>query len=73
MTGNALADLLNDSPVQGRDGEVEYWIGTEDFLVRKIAIRSESPAGVGGAASVTEVVMTLFDYGKPVDIEAPES
>ena len=71
VTGNALADLLNDSPVQGRDGEVDYWIGIEDFSVRKIAIRSESPVGPGGATSVTQVAMTISDLGKPVDIMAP--
>ena len=73
VTGNALADLLNDSPVQGRDGEVDYWIGIEDFSVRKIAIRSESPAGPGGATSVTQVAMTISDLGKPVDIMVPDS
>ena len=73
VTGDALADLLDDSPVPGRDGEVDYWIGIEDSLVRRVAIRTEVPAGPGGSASVTEVIMTLSGYGKPVDIEAPDS
>ena len=73
VTGDALADLLDDSPVQGRHGEVDYWIGIEDSLVRRVAIRTEVPAGSDGSTSVTEVVMTLSDYGKPVDIEAPDS
>ena len=73
VTGSALADLLDDSPVRDREGEVEYWIAVEDFLVRKVAIHAETPSAPGRAPSVTQVVMMLYDYGKTVDIRAPDS
>ena len=54
-------------------GEVEYWIGVDDSLVRRAEIRAESPAADGAAATKTRVVMTVSDYGKSVDIQAPDS
>ena len=73
VSGGALADLLDDSQVEDGEGEVEYWIGVEDFLVRKAGIQVEVPADDSGVdAFRMQVVMTLSDYGKSVDIQAPE-
>ena len=73
VSGEALADLLDDSQVENGEGEVEYWIGIEDFLVRKTGIQVELPVDDSGADTFKmQVVMTLSDYGKSVDIQAPE-
>ena len=73
VTDQTLVSLLDDTPVRGRQGEVEYWIGVDDYLVRRAEIRAESPADDGAAATKTRVVMTVSDYGKSVDIQAPDS
>ena len=73
VTDETLVVLLDEAPVRGRQGEVEYWIGVDDSLVRRAEIRTESPAGDGAAATKTRVVMTVSGYGKSVDIQAPDS
>ena len=73
VTDMELVALLDDAPIRGRHGEVEYWIGIDDSLVRRAVIRTESPGGDGGAATKTRVVMTVSDYGKSVNIQAPDS
>ena len=72
VTDETLVVLLDDTPVRGRQGEVEYWIGVDDSLVRRAEIRAESPAADGAAATKTRVVMTVSDYGKSVNIQAPD-
>lgn len=80
ITGKALSDVLDDSDVGYGDAQVEYWIGAENFAVRKAEIREiriEEPAGkdvLNGTADsyVTEATVVLSDFGKPVDIQAPE-
>ena len=77
VSGQALSDLLDDPQVEGGEGEVEYWIRVEDFLVRKARIRVELPVDdsiidSGADTLKMQVVMILSDYGKPVDIQAPE-
>ena len=77
VSRQALSDLLDDPQVEGGEGEVEYWIGVEDFLVRKAEIRFELPVDdsindSGADTLKMQVVMVLSDYGKPVDIQAPE-
>ena len=75
MTGQALADLLDNPQAADDEGEVEDWIGVEDFLIRKTAVQAEAAVeavdGGGMSTSKTQVVMTLSDYGKPVDIQPP--
>ena len=73
VTDKELVDLLDEAPVRGRTGVVEYWIGIDDSLVMRAEVRTESPVGDGGAATKTRVVMTVSDYGKRVDIQAPDS
>ena len=56
-------------------GEVEYWIGVADFLVRKSVhhvVVAVSPSVDEGAGMRLMLVITLSDYGKPVSIQAPE-
>ena len=49
------------------DRQVEYWIGRDDHLVRRYVFAGKSP-GKGGFTTA----ITLFDFGKPVEISAPE-
>ena len=68
VTGQALADLLDNPQAADDEGEVE------DFLIRKTAVQAEAAEDGGGmSTSKTQVVMTLSDYGKPVDIQPPDS
>ena len=75
VTGQALADLLDNPQAADDEGEVEDWIGVEDFLIRKTAVQAEAAVEAedsgGMSTSKTQVVMTLSDYGKPVDIQPP--
>ena len=73
VTDKEIVGLLDDAPVRGRTGVVEYWIGIDDSLVRRAVVRTESPGGDGAAATKTSVVMTVSDYGKTVNIQAPDS
>ena len=70
--GDTLADLLDDPQVTDGEGEVEYWIGIEDSLVRKTTIQVELPPGNGSSGLNMQIEMTLSDYGKPVEIQVPE-
>ena len=72
LTDREIVGLLDDSPVRGRQGEVEYWIRVDDSLVRRAVVSAESPAG-DGATTTTRVVMTVSNYGKSVNIQAPDS
>ncbi len=67
-----MADLLDDPEETFSEGEVEYWVGAEDFLVRKMAVRGISPED-GFGSSTMEAEMRLSDYGKPVNIQAPDA
>ena len=49
------------------DRRVEYWIGKDDHLIRRYVFTATAP-GEGGFTSS----MTLFDFGKLVEISAPE-
>ena len=72
LSGEVLADVIDDAETPpDAQGEIEYWVGVDDRLVRKAAIRFKlSEAGMG--ASKIEAVMVLSDFGKPVDIQPPE-
>ena len=54
--------------------EIEYWIGTEDFLARRVRglfeVSGQDPTGESIAVR-SEVILVLSDYGKPVDIREP--
>lgn len=60
--------------------EVEYWVGASDFLVRKAVLHSEASFAVPTFSDqlvretvrqTSDIVVTLSDYGKAVDIQAP--
>lgn len=54
--------------------EIEYWIGTEDFLARRVRGLFEVSGQDHTGESITlksEVILVLSDYGKPVDIRDP--
>ena len=54
---------------RGIDGVVDYWIGVEDHLLRKLEI---SAVSLGGPGTIRlNGFVTLSDYGKPVDIRPP--
>ena len=76
VPGTTLADLLDDPGVEGGEGEVEYWIGVKDLLVRRTAVELEvlQDDPITGEAIMLKMtaVATLSDYGKPVDIQEPE-
>ena len=50
------------------DRRVEYWIGKDDHLIRRYVFTATAPGEGGGL----RVHMTLFDFGKLVEISAPE-
>ena len=61
--------------------EVEYWVDATDFLVRKAVLHSEASFAVPTFSDQlvretvrqsSDIVVTLSDYGKAVDIQAPE-
>ena len=66
---------------EGGELEVEIWIGVKDHLIRQIAAEGEISlesngdpffnGGPAGSATGT-VTIRFFDFGKPVNIEAPE-
>ena len=66
--GQPLADLL-DSPVpEGEMANVGFWIGVDDFRIRKVSI---FPEGSGDMSTLIRVTATVSDYDKAVDIQAP--
>lgn len=70
VSGDSLADLLDNVNDTDGEGEAEFWVGVDDFLVRKMVIEARLPSEEG---TVTiQITMTLSDFGKPVDIQPPE-
>ena len=63
------------------DASVEFWIGVEDGLLRRISIEADASLDDGGDGLLAEVgvsgdaalslTIDLSDFGKPVSIEAP--
>ena len=55
--------------------EAEFWVGVEDFLIRRIIqnthIELSADTGERGELSL-ELDMRLSDYGKSMDIQAPD-
>lgn len=67
-----LAELLDDPEETFTEGEVEYWVGVEDSLVRKMAVRAVS-SQEGFDSSTMQTEMRLSDYGRSVNIQAPDA
>ena len=76
VPGEVLAEMLNDPSIGNGEGEVEYWIGVEDSLVRKVVIEMEVTEDDAITNTTVMMAMTavtvLSDYNKPVDIQEPE-
>lgn len=75
VSGETLAYILEDPEAREGTGEVEYWIGVDDFLVRKTVIRFALTVDDDAVEADTFnawVAITLSDFGKPVDIQPPD-
>ena len=68
LTGDpSIVNKSPDEPI-----ETEIWIGAEDFLVRKVGVRYFQTDPISNISLSGQTVMTFSDYGKGVDIQAPE-
>ena len=76
LPADAAADLVGDSSLENKaydaPVETEMWIGVEDFLVRKLGVRFKQTEPTSGTSLAGQTIMTFSDYGKAVDIQAPE-
>ena len=76
LPADAAADLVADPTLVNKaydaPVETEIWIGVEDFLVRKLGFRFEQTDSVSGTSLAGQTIITYSDYGKAVDIQAPE-
>lgn len=66
ITGADLAELMDDRTMSTAEGEVAYWIGVDDFLVRKVEILAEQES------ATAHFVIALSNYNQEVEIVAPE-
>ncbi len=73
----AAAYIAGDSSLeqdsQGAPVDMEMWIGVEDSLVRKMTMGFQHTDALTGDKITARTVMTFSDYGKSVDIQAPEA
>ena len=80
LTGADLAELMDDqdaSPAEADvEADVQYWVGVDDYLVRKIEISFEDSGAepLTNAADLNQLtyVAILSDYNSPVTIEKPD-
>ena len=77
LPGPDLVKLLDDQSVSNAEGEVAYWIGVDDYLIRKIEIRAEQESeriGIDAGVDIitNHFVIELSDYNGEVEIVAPE-
>ena len=74
LTGPAAKGERYPVPVRSSDidGEVDYWIGMDDHLLRRveISVTSDDSWHASGTLRLSGFV-TLSDYGMPVDIQPP--
>ncbi len=72
MPGPDLVELVEGQGLFDAEGEVSYWIGVDDYLVRKVEVLSEQ--GADDVDSITtQIVIVLSDYNSNVEIVAPEA
>ena len=76
VTGADLAELMDDQTASQGEADVQYWVGVDDYLVRKTEISFEDSGTdpLTNAAYMNQVtyVTTLSAYNSPVTIEKPE-
>ena len=75
LRGSPVVDILGDYPgVAGEDAQlaqVDFWIGSDDFLLRRAVLDIFHTDGSGPPVS-TSVSVSFHGYSEPVVIEAPE-
>ena len=65
--------IYRNYPVMGAsalDGALEYWIGSEDYLLRRFEISGVMCEGEDSAQRLNGWI-SLSDFGEPVDIQRP--
>ena len=67
LQGGEIAD--GDSELGPADAE--FWIGVEDFLVRKLTTLFQDIDPQSGNLVTVRSTITFSDFGKPVDIQPP--
>ena len=76
VTGADLAELMDDQSASQGEANVQYWVGVDDYLVRKtdVVFEDSSTDPLTGVAFMNQVtyVTILSDYNRPVTIEKPE-
>ena len=76
LPGSAAANITGDSTInedaQGEPLEAEMWIGVEDSLVRKMSLGFQLTDDLSGQTINALTILTYSDFGKDVDIQAPE-
>ena len=76
LRGSPVVDILGDYPdvvgvEEAQSVQVDFWIGSEDFLMRQAVLDISHVDGSGSPVS-TEVSVSFHGYGGLVVIEAPE-
>ncbi len=75
LPAGAAADLVGDPSIVNKSPdepvETEIWIGAQDFLARRVAVRYFQTDPISNTSLSGQTVMTFSDYGKSVDIQAP--
>ena len=75
LRGSPVVDILGDYPgVAGEDvqlAQVDFWIGSDDFLLRRAVLDIFHTDGSGPPVS-TSVSVSFHGYGEPVVIEVPD-
>ena len=76
LRGSPVVDILGDYPdvvgvEEAQSVQVDFWIGSEDFLMRQVVLDISHVDGSGSPVS-TQVSVSFHGYGGPVVIEAPE-
>jgi hypothetical protein len=56
--------------LRSMDVTYEYWIGKDDYLIRKMKTEQRGPSGERGKMSV-DATMNYYDFNRPIDIEPP--
>ena len=71
----AVAEFTGDPTIrEGSESDsvdIELWIGVDDLLVRKLALKYQRTDSTSGDRVTVETVVTYSSYDKPVDIQAP--
>ena len=73
VSGRELATFFGTEEGQADSkGEVEYWIGVKDTLVRKWKLLAEDQPAVSELTVTGHITATFSDFGKLVDIQEPD-